>query len=335
MNLIVPMAGIGKRMRPHTLTVPKPLIPVANKPIVERLVEDIMATATEKIDNIGFIIGDFGEQVKEDLMAVAKRLGATGHIFHQKEALGTGHAILEAQTLLEGPVFIAFADTLFKADFHIDENNDGIIWCKQVEDPSAFGVVTLHKDGHIDKFVEKPKEFVSDMAIIGVYYFKDGGNLREELQYLIDNNITDKGEFQLTDAMENMKAKGKKLYIGEVDEWLDCGNKHNTLFTNQRILELKKDSEKLQSDKAVIENSIVLEPCAIADGAIIKNSVIGPHVSIGAETIVENSVVKNSMVQSGTLVRDMQMENSMIGNHGQILGESQVLNLGDYNVQGI
>ncbi len=335
MNLIVPMAGIGKRMRPHTLTVPKPLIPVANKPIVERLVEDISATATEKIDNIGFIIGAFGEQVKEDLMAVAKRLGAQGHIFHQEEAKGTGHAILQAQDLLEGPVFVAFADTLFKADFHIDGEKDGIIWCKQVADPSAYGVVTLHSEGYIDRFVEKPQEFVSDMAIIGVYYFKDGAGLRSELQYLIDEEIMDKGEYQLTDAMENMKSKGKKLYLGEVEEWLDCGNKANTLFTNQRILELKKDSEKLQSDDAHIQNSIVLEPCAIAAGAVIKNSVVGPHVSIGPETIVENSVVKNSMIQGHTLVRDMQMEDSMVGNHGQILGESQILNLGDYNVHGI
>ncbi len=331
MNVIIPMAGIGKRMRPHTLTVPKPLIPVANKPIVQRLVEDILATCSEKVDNIGFIIGDFGKEVEKDLLSIAQGLGAKGHIFHQKEALGTAHAIFCAEDLLDGHVFVAFADTLFKADFQIETDKDGIIWCQRVEDPSAFGVVTLHADGHIDKFVEKPQEFVSDLAIIGVYYFKDGGKLKSEIKHLLDNNITDKGEFQLTDAMENMKKEGAQFYVGEVDEWLDCGNKNNTLHTNQRILEIKKDSEKLISNNITNVNSVIIEPCAIAEGAHIENSVVGPHVSINANSKIVSSVIKNSMIQKESHIEGATILDSMIGNHTVVTPKETILNLGDYN----
>lgn len=334
MNVIIPMAGIGKRMRPHTLTVPKPLIPVANKPIVQRLVEDILATCSEKVENIGFIIGDFGTEVEADLMSIAETLGAKGHIFHQKEALGTAHAIYCAEPLLSGHVFVAFADTLFKANFDIDIEKDGIIWCQRVEDPSAFGVVTTDEDGLIDKFVEKPQEFVSDLAIIGVYYFRSGDELRAQIKYLLDNNITDKGEFQLTDAMENMKQKGDKFYVGEVEEWLDCGNKENTLHTNERILEIKQNSEELISPNITLQNSVIIPPCAIADDVMIKDSVIGPHVSVGKGTKITDSVIKDSMVQSNAEIKEASIRHSMIGNFSRILGDAKVLNLGDYNTDG-
>ena len=157
------MAGMGKRMRPHTLTVPKPLIPVAGKPIVQRLVEDIAKTCPEKIENIGFIIGDFGPEVEEKLLKTAEKVGAKGHIFYQKEALGTAHAVLCARPLLEEKIVIAFADTLFSADFKMDTNKDGIIWVKDVEDPRAFGVVTLDEEGFITGMVEKPEQPVSNL----------------------------------------------------------------------------------------------------------------------------------------------------------------------------
>src|SRR5690606_35772927 len=139
--------------------------------------------------------------------------------------------------LLDGKVVVAFADTLFRADFKLDDSKDGIIWVQQVKDPRAFGVVKVDDNNTITDFVEKPEQFVSDLAIIGIYYFKDGANLRMELQYLIDNNIKDKGEYQLTNALENMKQKGIKFSPGKVEEWLDCGNKNATVYTNQRVLE--------------------------------------------------------------------------------------------------
>src|ERR1043165_4986984 len=208
MRIIIPMAGAGKRIRTHTLTVPKPLIPVAGKPIVQWLVEDLIKTCKEKVTEIAYVIGDFGKEAEKNLLAIAENLGARGSIYYQDEPLGTAHAILCAKDALKGKIIVAFADTLFRADFTMDEDKDGIIWVNKIEDPRMFGVVKVNPQGIITDFVEKPQEFVSDLAIIGIYYFKDGANLRKEMQYLIDNDIKDKGEYQLTNAMENMRIKG-------------------------------------------------------------------------------------------------------------------------------
>ncbi|MEZ4880544.1 MAG: nucleotidyltransferase family protein, partial [Chitinophagales bacterium] len=241
MNIIIPMAGRGTRLRPHTLVTPKPLVNIAGKPIVEWLVKDLIAICPEKVENIGFIIGDFGTAVEQQLLAIADSLGAKGHIFHQEVALGTAHAILCAKDLLQGKTIVAFADTLFRCNQTIDTTKDGVIFVQKVADPKAFGVVKLSSDGYITDFVEKPQTFVSDLAIIGIYYFKDGAYLNSELQYLIDNEIKEKGEYQLTNAMENMKNKGSQFFPGEMQEWLDCGNKQATVYTNQRMLNIKKD----------------------------------------------------------------------------------------------
>ncbi|WP_129021989.1 sugar phosphate nucleotidyltransferase [Edaphocola flava] len=333
MNIIIPMAGMGKRMRPHTLTTAKPLLPVAGKPVVQRLVEDIVSTANTKVEHIAFIIGpSFGKTTEAMLLKVAADLGAQGHICYQEEALGTAHAILCAKEFLQGNVFIAFADTLFKATFTIDTNKDAIIWTQRVADPSAFGVVKLDEDGRILEFVEKPEIFVSDLAIIGVYYFKDGENLKSELQYLLDNNIATKGEYQLTDAMEHMKQKNVKFYCDEVEEWLDCGNKNATVYTNQRILEIKKEKEHLISETATIENTVIIAPCFIGEGVVLKNSVIGPHVSVERNTTIEQSVVSNSIIQEGTYLHQVNLTNSMLGKHIQYKESPKELSLGDYSV---
>lgn len=325
------MAGWGSRLRPHTLTIPKPMLPIAGKPIVERLVHDLMKSTDQKVEDVVFIIRqDFGKAVEEKLLQVAKDAGTRGTIRYQDVPLGTAHAILCAGDFLEGNVIVAFADTLFRADYKIDAEKDGIIWVQKVDDPSAFGVVKMNADGVITDFVEKPKDFVSDLAIIGIYYFKDGKYLRREMQYLLDNDIKQKGEFWLTDAMENMKKKGSKFYKGEVLEWLDCGNKDATVYTNQRILEFIKN-DKLVSAKANIENSVVLQPSYIEEDVVIKNSVVGPHVSIGKGTIIEGSVVKNSIIQSKTIVKNKLIQNSMIGNNVKLEGRLDDLSVGDYN----
>src|SRR3954466_6002228 len=234
MRIIVPMAGMGKRMRPHTLTVPKPLIPVAGKPIVQWLVEDITKLCSEKVEEIAFVIGDFGKEVETSLVKIATDLGAKGSIYYQEEPLGTAHAILCAEAALKGKVIVAFADTLFRADFTIDESKDGVIWVNRIEDPRMFRDVEVNEQGIITDLIEKPQTFISDLAIIGIYYFKDGEYLKKEMQYLIDNDIKEKGEYQLTNALENMKAKGAQFFPGKVIEWLDCGNKDATVFTNGR-----------------------------------------------------------------------------------------------------
>ena len=331
MNIIIPMAGRGSRLRPHTLTTPKPLISFVGKSIVQRLVEDIVNVCDEKINEIAFIIGDFGQEVEMNLLSIASNLGAKGKIVYQEQPLGTAHAILCARSTLKGNVVVAFADTLFKADFKLEKSNDGIIWVNKIDDPSAFGVVKVDKENLITEFIEKPKDFVSDLAIIGIYYFKSGENLEKELQYLIDNNIKDKGEFQLTNALENMKNKGMKFTTGEVDEWLDCGNKDATVFTCERVLDHNKNTNLVDSS-AEISDSNIIQPCFIASGVIIKNSTIGPNVSVGKNTIIVNSKITNAIVQENTEISNAILKNSMIGNHVLYNGPNtqQEVSVGDY-----
>ncbi len=330
MNIIIPMAGMGKRMRPHTLTTPKPLIPIAGKPIVHRLVEDIAKVCNTSIDKIGFIIGrNFGAAVEKTLLSIAEEVGAQGQIYYQDEALGTAHAIMSAEDLLDGNVVVAFADTLFKADFKMDASKDGIIWVQQVDDPSAFGVIKM-EDGIITDFVEKPEQFISDLAIIGIYYFKNGAFLRSELQYLLDNDIKDKGEYQLTNALENMKNKGTNFVPGQVSEWLDCGNKNATVYTNKRYLEFIKD-QPLVDKSATIKNAVIIPPVYLGKNVIVENSVIGPHVSIGNDTSVKNSIIQNSIIQTNTDLNNANLKNSMIGNFVTLEGKSDDYSVGDFN----
>jgi len=331
MKLIIPMAGIGKRMRPHTLTVPKPLLPVAGKPMVQHLVEDIAATIKGEIEEIGFVIGHFGKDVEDHLLSVAKKLGAKGRIFYQEEALGTAHAVMCAAELLEGNVVVAFADTLFRGDFTVDESHEGIIWVQKVEDPRPFGVVKLDKQNIITEFVEKPQEFISDLAIIGIYYFKDGGYLKKELQYLLDNDIKEKGEYQLTNALENMKQKGTKFSVAQVTEWLDCGSKANMLNTNRRLLETKA-LPKQASTKLI--NSTIIQPCYIAEDTTIINSIVGPFVSLGSGNHIENSIISDTIIQNSCRLTNVNITDSMIGSQVQYTGRQDKLNVGDYNQQG-
>lgn len=330
MKIIVPMAGMGKRMRPHTLTIPKPLLPIAGKPIVQRLVEDITKIANEKVEEIAYIIGEsFGEETEKNLKDIAASLGAKGTIYYQDEALGTAHAILCATPSLNGKVIVAFADTLFKADFVLESEKDGIIWVQKIEDPRAFGVVKVDANNVITDFIEKPEVFVSDLAIIGIYYFKDGAYLRNELQYLIDNNIKEKGEYQLTNALENMKKKGTKFSPGAVTEWLDCGNKDATVYTNKRILEFNKN-ENLISDKAEIIDSVILQPCYIGDNVKISGSVIGPYASISKESVIKDSIIKNSIIQASAKIKNSHLDNSMVGNNVELNGTSHQVSIGDF-----
>lgn len=335
MNIIIPMAGMGKRMRPHTLTTPKPLVPIAGKPIVQRLVEDIVSTCNAKVDEIAFIISPaFGKEAEDMLVKVAETMGATGKIVYQIEALGTAHAILCASESLKGNVFVAFADTLFKATFNIDVNKDAIVWTQKIEDPSAFGVVKLNEKEEIVAFVEKPKEFVSDLAIIGVYYFKDGENLKKELQRLLDNDIKSKGEYQITDAMDHMLQNGMKFYTGQVDEWLDCGNKDATVYTNSRVLEHKKEKEQLVHPSAKVENSSIIAPCYLGAGVVVKDSVIGPHVSLETGAQVEGSHISNSIIREESIVKNAKIQNSLLGKNVTYIENNQEvkdLSLGDFS----
>lgn len=332
MKIIVPMAGIGSRLRPHTLTIPKPLTLIAGKPIVQRLVEDIVKVVDQKVEEIAFVIGpSFPADTEAKLMGIAAELHAEGKVFVQEQALGTAHAIQCAKESLEGPCVVAFADTLFRADFTLDAKADGAIWVKQVDDPSAYGVVKID-DGVITDFVEKPEQYVSDLAIIGIYYFKQGELLRKEIQHLLDNDIKDKGEYQLTNALEHMKSKGLKFVPGEVNVWMDCGNKEITVDTNSKILQFAmQEKENLVSDSVSLENSTIIEPCYIGDHVVLKNATVGPNVSLGDRSVVENSTITNSLVQTNTTIKNAELEGAMIGNNAYFDGHFRSVSIGDYS----
>ena len=330
------MAGRGSRLRPHSLTVPKPLIPVAGKPIVHRLVSDIAKVLGEPIEEVAFILGDpafFGEDVVTSLTALAEELGAKASIYRQDEPLGTGHAIMSAKPSLSGPAVIAYADTLIRAEFNLDKDADSVIWVKQVDEPEAFGVVKLNEANEIVELVEKPEEFVSDLAVIGIYYFKDVGALKNELQYVLDNNVINGGEYQINDGIKRMMAAGKKFVTGQVDEWMDCGNKKVTVETNQRMLGfLEKDGENMISTSVKKENANIIAPCFIGENVVLKNTTVGPYVSIGADTVIEDSTVKNTIIQSHTNIKNANLDNAMIGNHVKYNGNFETISIGDYSV---
>ncbi|MEO2070599.1 MAG: sugar phosphate nucleotidyltransferase [Zunongwangia sp.] len=334
MKIIVPMAGRGSRLRPHTLTTPKPLIPIAGKPIVHRLVQDIAKVLDEDIDEVAFVIGeDFGEKIENDLKDIAESLGAKASIYYQDKPLGTGHAIMCAKESLEGPAVIAYADTLFKADFTLDKDADSVIWVKQVDNPSAYGVVKLNDSKQITELVEKPAEFVSDLAVIGIYYFKEVAVLKEELQKVLDNNIVHGGEYQINDGIKAMQANGLKFVPGKVEEWMDCGNKNVTVETNGRMLKfLHQDGEKLIADSVKIKDAEITEPCFIGENVELINAKIGPNVSIGNGTKIENTTIKNSLIQSFAEVKNANLNNAMIGNFAKFNGEFTEISIGDYSV---
>ncbi len=332
MKIIIPMAGRGSRLRPHTLTVPKPLVPIAGKPIVQRLCEDIVDLYQGNVEEIAFVIGDFGAQVEQDLREIAAGLGAKGSIYYQDSPEGTAHAIWMARESMDGEIIIAFADTLFQAHFTLDREKDGAIWVKRVDNPSSFGVVTLNEYGIIQEMVEKPQEFVSDLAIIGIYYIREGERLRDEIQHLIDNDLREKGEYQLTNALENMKDKGAQFVPGQVNDWMDCGNKAAVLDTTHKILDYDTAANKpLVADNLQLTNSIVIPPCYIGEGVVLENSVVGPHVAIGHNTHIRNSVIQSSIVGDNSSVTNAVIDNTMVGNQALVEYPAGNLDIGDFS----
>ena len=283
---------------------------------------------------MAFIIHEsFGKKVEEDLIAIAQKLGAKGTIYYQNEALGTGHAIMCAKDSLSGPAVIAYADTLIRADFDLDKTADSVIWVKQVDHPEAFGVINLNDNNEIVELVEKPTAFVSDLAVIGIYYFKNISVLRDELQFVLDNNIIHGGEYQINDGIKQMMAKGMKFVPGKVDEWMDCGNKDVTVETNSRILGfLHNDGEHLVDYNVKLENSNIIPPCYIGKNVVLINTTVGPNVSLGEGSHVQNSEIKNSLVQNHSHIKNAHLDNAMIGNHVSFDGNFTSISIGDYSV---
>jgi glucose-1-phosphate thymidylyltransferase len=330
MNLIIPMAGKGKRMRPHTLTTPKPLIPIAGKPIVVRLVEEVRATCATPIRTIGFVVSELETDTQVELTQLAQSMGAQAIFYEQHETQGTAHAVLCAAALLQGPVIVAFSDTLFKCDFTLNMHQESVIWVKKVQDPSAFGVVKLDAQNMVIDFVEKPTSFVSDLAIIGIYYFREGAQLGQALQRLVDQGVRRDGEYQLTAALETMNQAGVRFATQEVEEWLDCGTKTATLHTNQRFLTFLQGDKDLIATTAQLHNSVLIPPVYLGEQVVVKNTVLGPYVSVGGYSYIKDARIQNSIIQTHSTVENITLKNSMLGNHVYLTGKSAEVSIGDY-----
>ncbi len=326
------MAGRGSRLRPHTLTVPKPLIPIVGKPIVQRLVEDIAKVVNQPIEEVAFITKeDF--DVEEQLTKIAESLGAKASVYYQDEALGTGHAIMCAKESLSGPCIVAYADTLFKADFELDPEADAVMWVKQVDQPEAYGVVKLNSDNHIVELVEKPEEFVTDLAVIGIYYFKDGGALKDSLQKVLDANLMHGGEYQINDGIKDLIAQGNIFKTGKVNEWMDCGNPAVTIETNTRMLNFihEEQTEHLVDSSVILENSEIIAPCFVGKNVKLVNTKLGPNVSVGNDCELVNATISNSLIQNQTIIKNAKLVDSMIGNKVSYDGSFTKVSIGDYS----
>jgi glucose-1-phosphate thymidylyltransferase len=328
MKLIIPMAGRGTRVRPHSHTTPKPLLPVAGTMIIERIIETFARTLNRTITEVVYILGpDFGKEIKEALQEMSDRHNAKAIFRVQETALGTAHAVSCAGEDLNGEVIIVFADTLFDSKEKVSvEDADSVIWLKEVDDPSRFGVA-VHEGETITDFVEKPSEPISKLAIIGVYYFKKGEDLMSEIQYLIDNNITGHGsEFQLTDALDRLLKGGKTFKKATVDEWLDCGTLPAWLETTGEILAKENHSY------GDYERTTIHPPVFIGDGVEISGSEIGPNVSIETGSVIKNSTIKHSIIQKHAVLNNCKLSGSTIGNHTEAANVTGELHIGDHSV---
>ncbi len=328
MRLIIPMAGRGTRVRPHSHTTPKPLLPVAGTMIVERIVQTFGKTLNRDIDEICFVLGDFGDEVKKSLAEMSERQGAKARFFKQDIAKGTAHAVYCAAEALEDEVIIVFADTLFDTQTKVSvDDADSVIWLKEVEDPSRFGVAVMDGD-RIKNFVEKPKEPISNLAIIGVYYFQDGANLKREIEYLLENNIVGHGdEYQLTDALDRMLQDGKTFKSATVDEWLDCGTLPAWLETSGEIVA----KEHPTFDESRYPGCTINKPVFIADGVVVTDSEIGPNVSIESGCTISGSKIKNTIIQHDSSITNSDLSDSTIGNNVVLEGAKGSYHVGDHS----
>jgi len=318
MKIIIPLAGFGTRLRPHTYTRPKPLINVAGKAVLGHILDKLVDL---DIEEIIFIVGWLGDQIKEYVDA---NYDFPARYIEQTELKGQAHAIDLARDYVEGPTLIIFVDTLFEADLVELQRTpaDGVLYVKEVEDPRRFGVAVVEQ-GHITRLIEKPDSFEHRLAVIGLYYVKDAAFLMECIAELLEKDIQTKGEYYLADALQLMIDRGAKMEAHTLDVWEDCGKPETVLHTNRYLL------DNGHAHVTETENSIVIPPVYIADDAVVRNSIIGPYVTIAGGSKVSNSIITDSIIDDGAVIEDAMLTGSLIGRHARVRGTFNSLNVGD------
>jgi glucose-1-phosphate thymidylyltransferase len=323
MKAIIPVAGAGTKLRPHTYTQPKALIPLAGKTILSIIVDQLSEAG---IHEFIFIVGYLGEKIQDYVKEKYPHL--TSHFVYQNERQGIGHAILLTKDIVgEDEIFIVLGDTICEYDVQSVLSTQGsVLGVKRVDDPRNFGVAEISEDGMITRVVEKPQIPKSNMALVGIYRIRETSFLFSCLSSNINNQLTSYGEYNLTDAIECMINNGANFLPFKVQNWFDCGRKETLLDSNAKLL--KKFGSAI-SPEHQFENTIIIEPVSIATGCDIKNSIIGPNVAIGEKTTVNYSIVKDSIIGSFANLDDIVLTHSLIGSDTVVKGESRSLNIGD------
>jgi glucose-1-phosphate thymidylyltransferase len=316
---IIPVAGVGTRLRPHTHTLPKVLLHVAGKPIIAHILDDLPKLG---IHEAVLIVGYMGDLVRD--YVVRNYPGLRAHFVEQPERLGLGHAVsLAAPYADDRPVLIILGDTIFEADLRgVLGGAKNAIGVKAVDDPRRFGIVETDRNGRVTLLVEKPERPASNLAITGIYYFTSARPLFQALEEIQQKDIRTKGEFQLTDAMELMVQRGMELTTFPVEGWYDCGKTETLLETNRVLLDKKVGVR-------AIDGSVIHSPVSIAPTATVENCILGPHVSVGAGARLRNAVVKDSIINENATVEDMLIEGSVVGENAVVRGAFKRLNVGD------
>lgn len=323
MQAILPLAGKGTRLRPHTHTRPKPLLRVGNRTVLDRVL-DLLEQAG--VDEIIGIMGHLSDQIEAHLKTEHPNLGFIP--VEQTQQLGTADAIGLAQPHVRGPVLIVFVDTLFRADLSVIHRRpelDGIVWAKEVEDYQRFGVIVHDDDGYMQKIIEKPTEPVSKLANIGLYYIRNVDLLFEGISHVMEQPPK-LGEYFLTDAFQYMIDHGARLLTSEVSEWWDCGKPETLLDTNLKVL-----NEEAAPAPDPISGVEFLQPVCIGEGVVLENSVVGPNVSIADGSVLRGSSVRNSIIGADSVLEDCEIEQSLIGDHVRVSGLRGTASLGDHS----
>lgn len=328
MKAIIPAAGVGTRLRPHTYSIPKILLNVAGKPMISHLIDDLINV--KDLDTIIIIVGYLGDKVEEYISKTYE--GKTDIKFEfvrQKEMLGLGHAVYQAKDFLNNePVVIILGDTIFEFDMGgfiaQDKSSLGV---KDVEDPRRFGIVETEK-GYISRMIEKPsgpEVTKSKKAIAGIYLIKNSDNLIRSIDYIMANNVRTKNEFQLTDALQNMIENGEKFTAFEIENWFDCGKPETLLSTNKYLLE-KKNGDL---ENPTFPGTLIIPPVSIGKDCEITNSIVGPYATIGSGCEIKDSIIKNSTIGDNSTINSTLLEDSIIGSEVNIVGDYRKLYIGD------